>query len=169
MAHGTDKKYQVRDSYVNGLLSLTAAAACVDVAEGTVRRWKAEAAKQGDDWDLARTAARRAKGPVGEFTTDFVEEFSLQVAATFELLKSKGDDLPLDQRTKILSSLTDMMSKVMKVSGGNANIARRTVAAEVIKKLAEFVSTRFPDFAPQFVVILQAFAPVIDREMSEHG
>ncbi len=35
MAHGTDKKHQVRDSYVNGLLSLTAAAACVDVAEGT--------------------------------------------------------------------------------------------------------------------------------------
>ena len=32
MAHGTDKKHQVRDSYVNGLLSLTAAAACVDVA-----------------------------------------------------------------------------------------------------------------------------------------
>lgn len=169
MAHGADRKNQVRDSYVNGLLALSVAAASHGVPEGTARRWKAEATAQGDDWDLARTAARRAKGPVGEFTTEFVEEFSLQVAATFELLKTKGENLPLEQRTKILSSLTDMMSKVMKVSGGNATIARRTVAAELIRKLAEFVSTRYPDFAPQFVVILQAFAPVIDREMSENG
>ncbi len=63
MAHGTDKKHQVRDSYVNGLLSLTAAAACVDVAEGTVRRWKAEAAKQGDDWDLAPNSCQARERP----------------------------------------------------------------------------------------------------------
>ncbi len=169
MAHASDIKDRVRDAYVNSLLALSVAAASHGVPEGTARRWKAEASVNGDDWDLARTAARRAKGPVGEFTVDFVEEFSLQVAATFELLKSQGESLSLEQRTKTLSSLTDMMSKVMKASGGNTNIARRTVAAEVIKKLAEFVSKRFPGFAPEFVEILQAFGPVIDREMSENG
>nr|MDC2855402.1 DUF1804 family protein [Ningiella sp. W23] len=92
----------------------------------------------------------------------------MQVNETFELLKSaEGAALPLDQRTKILSSLTDMMSKVMKVSGGNKKLEKRTIATEVLKILAKFVSTKYPDFAPEFVEILTAFGPKLDTELDD--
>lgn len=168
MAHPAEKKNALRHSYVNELLALSVAAVKHSVADGTARRWKMEAKDQGDDWDLARAASRRSEGAAGEFTTDFIEEFTTQVNETFELLKSEeGLALPLEQRTKVLSSLTDMMSKVMKVSGGNKRLEKRTVAAEVIKILAKFVSKHHPDYAPQLVEILTAFGPQLDKELSD--
>lgn len=168
MAHPAEKKNAVRHSYVTELLALSVAAIKHNVADGTARRWKMEAKENGDDWDLARAASRRSEGTAGEFTTDFIEEFTIQVNETFELLKSpEGAALPLDQRTKILSSLTDMMSKVMKVSGGNKKLEKRTIAAEVVKILAKFVSTKYPEFAPELVEILTAFGPRLDQELSD--
>ncbi|MBQ4864415.1 DUF1804 family protein [Pseudoalteromonas sp. MMG013] len=167
MAHSPDIKHAVRDSYVNELLALTVAAIKNNVSEGTARRWKAEAKADGDDWDLARAASRKSEGPAGEFTQDFIEEFTIQVNETFTLLKQQSDELTLEQRTKTLNSLTDMMSKVMKVSGGNKRLEKRAIAAEVIKKLAQFVSTHHPDFAPALVDILQAFGPRLDKELDD--
>ena len=167
MAHSIDVKHAVRHSYVTELLALSVAAIKNSVADGTARRWKMEAKEAGDDWDLARAASRRSEGSAGEFTSDFIEEFTIQVNETFQLLKDNAKDLSLDQRTKILSSLTDMMSKVMKVSGGSKKLEKRTIATEVIKALAKFVSSHHPDFSPQFVDILTAFAPRIDKELDE--
>ena len=148
MAHPAEKKNAVRHSYVTELLALSVAAIKHNVADGTARR--------------------RSEGTAGEFTTDFIEEFTIQVNETFELLKSpEGAALPLDQRTKILSSLTDMMSKVMKVSGGNKRLEKRTIATEVLKILAKFVSTKYPEFAPEFVEILTAFGPKLDTELDD--
>lgn len=167
MAHSADIKNAVRHSYVNELLALSVAAVKHSVADGTARRWKAEAKASGDDWDLARAAARKSEGPVGEFTQDFIEEFTIQVNETFNLLKEQSATLTLEQRTKTLNSLTDMMSKVMKVSGGNKRLEKRAIAAEVIKKLAQFVSTHHPDFAEALVQILQAFGPRLDKELDD--
>lgn len=167
MAHSQDIKHAVRYSYVTELLALSVAAIKHSVAEGTARRWKAEAKEQGDDWDLSRAAGRRSEGTVGEFTTDFIEEFTVQINETFELLKVNSENLSLEQRTKTLSSLTDMMSKVMKVSGGNKKLEKRTIATEVIKLLGKFVSSNHPEFTAQFVEILTAFAPRLDKELED--
>lgn len=167
MAHSMDVKHAVRHSYVIELLALSVAAIKHGVADGTVRRWKMEAKDAGDDWELARAASRRSEGTAGEFTSDFIEEFTIQVNETFALLKENSEALSLEQRTKTLSSLTDMMSKVMKVSGGNKKLEKRTIATDVIKKLAGFVSSHHPDFTPQFVDIITAFAPRIDKEFDE--
>lgn len=166
MAHPAEKRIAVRHSYVNELLALSVAAIKHSVADGTARRWKMEAKDNGDDWDLSRAASRRSEGPAGEFTSDFIEEFTIQVNETFELLKSaEGAALPLEQRTKILSSLTDMMSKVMKVSGGSKRLEKRTIAAEVLKILAKFVSAKYPAFAPELVEILTALGPRLNEEL----
>lgn len=167
MAHSLDIKNAVRHSYVNELLALSVAAIKHNVADGTARRWKAEAKADGDDWDLARAASRKSVGPAGEFTQDFIEEFTIQISETFNLLKQQSDELTLEQRTKTLNSLTDMMSKVMKNSGGNKRLEKRSIAAEVIKKLAQFVSTHHPDFAEALVQILQAFGPRLDKELDD--
>ena len=167
MAHSPDIKNAVRHSYVNELLSLTVAAVKHTVAEGTARRWKAEAKAAGDDWELARVAARKAAGPAGEFTQTFIEEFTLQTNATFELLKEQGEGISITDRVKALSQLSDMYSKVMKLSGGNKNIERRAVAADVIKKLASFVSKNHPEFAAPLVEILTAFGPQLDSSLDD--
>ncbi|MEC8325873.1 MAG: DUF1804 family protein [Pseudomonadota bacterium] len=168
MAHSADVKNAVRHSYVVELLALSVAAVKHNIANGTARRWKFEAKEQGDDWDLARTASRRAAGSVGEFTNDFIEEFTIQVNETFNLLKSEeGAGLPLPERTKILNSLTDMMSKVMKVSGGSKRVDKLTTAAEVLKLLAKYISTNHPDLTGDFVEVLTAFGPYLDKELSD--
>jgi hypothetical protein len=167
MAHAEEKRTLIRHAYVNELLSLTVAAVTHGVPEATARRWKSESRKAGDNWDLARAASRKAESPIGEFSTDFIEEFTIQIAATFDLLKEQQEQLSIDQRTKILGSLTDMMSKVMKVSGGNTAVAKRAVAADVCKKLAVFCNTHFPDFAPSLVELLGAFAPVMNSELDD--
>jgi len=167
MAHSIDVKHALRHSYVTELLAMSVASVKHKVADGTARRWKAEAKNSGDDWDLARAASRRSEGSAGEFTVDFVEEFSIQVAETFELLKTSSGELTLDQRVKILTSLSDMQVKVMKVSGGNKKLEKRTIATEVIKALSKFVSTQHPDFTSQFVEILTAFAPRLDQELDD--
>ena len=167
MAHAQGTKDAVRNSYVNDKLALAVAAVSHGVPDGTARRWKAAAKAKGDDWDLARAASRRADGPVGEFTAEFIEEFTVQVQQTFQMLREKSDELSMDARVKTLTSLTDMMSKVMKVSGGDKRLEKRTIAADVIKKLAQFVSTRYPQFTGEFVDILQAFAPVLDQEIDD--
>ena len=167
MAHPAEIKNNLRHSYVSELLALSVAAMKFNVAEGTARRWKAEAKTAGDDWDLARAASRRSKGPVGEFSVDFIEEFTLQINETFLLLNTKKESLTLEKRTKILNSLTDMLSKVMKLSGGSKKLEKRTIATEVIKKLAAFVSSHHPEFTPNFVEILTAFAPRIDKELDD--
>ena len=167
MAHSIDVKHAVRNSYVTDLLALSVAAIKHQVAEGTARRWKMEAKDSGDDWDMARAASRRTEGSAGEFTLDFIEEFTVQVNETFELLKVNSENLSLEQRTKVLSSLTDMMSKVMKVSGGNNKLEKRTIATKVIKSLGKFVSSQHADFAPAFVEILTGFAPRLDKELDE--
>ncbi|MEK0158305.1 DUF1804 family protein [Pseudoalteromonas piscicida] len=167
MAHSADIKNAVRHSYVNELLALSVAAVKHSVADGTARRWKAEAKASGDDWDLARTAARKAVGPAGEFTQDFIEEFTIQTSETFSLLRDPETAMTPAERVKVLTQLSDMYSKVMKLSGGNKTIERRTVAVEVIKKLTAFVSKHHPDFSPQLVVILTAFGPQLVNIMDD--
>ena len=55
----------------------------------------------------------------------------------------------------------------MKVSGGNKRLEKRTIATEVLKILAKFVSTKYPEFAPEFVEILTAFGPKLDTELDD--
>ncbi|AZZ98284.1 DUF1804 family protein [Pseudoalteromonas sp. R3] len=167
MAHSAEIKNAVRHSYVNELLALSVAAVKHSVADGTARRWKAEAKANGDDWDLARTAARKATGPAGEFTQDFVEEFTIQVHETFNLIKDPESGLSLADRIKVLTQLSDTYSKVMNLSGGNKKVERRAVAAEVLKKLAAFVGKNHPDYAPQLVEILTAFGPQLVNIMDD--
>ncbi|WP_419147560.1 DUF1804 family protein [Pseudoalteromonas 'SMAR'] len=167
MAHSADIKNAVRHSYVNELLALSVAAVKHSVADGTARRWKAEAKANGDDWDLARAAARKATGPAGEFTQDFIEEFTIQTHETFNLLRDPENAMTPAERVKVLSQLSDMYSKVMNLSGGNKKVERRTVAAEVLKKLAAFVSKHHPEFSPQLVTILTAFGPQLVNVMDD--
>ncbi len=164
MAHGVEKKANVRHSYVTELLALPVAAIKHSVADGTARRWKMEAKDSGDDWDLARSATRRSEGTIGEFTSDFIEEFTIQVNETFTMLKQNSEAMNLEQRTKVLSSLTDMMAKVMKHSGGNKKLEKRTIAVEVLKLLTQFISSHHQEHAPAFVDILTAFSARIDSE-----
>ncbi|MBE0368261.1 DUF1804 family protein [Pseudoalteromonas aurantia] len=167
MAHSFDTKLAVRHSYVNELLALSVAAIKHSVADGTARRWKAEAKADGDDWDLARAAARKATGPAGEFTQDFIEEYTIQTSETFALLRDPDNGLSLTERVKVLTQLSDTYSKVMGLGGGNKKVEKRTTAAEVLKKLAQFVSSHHPDFSPALVQILHAFGPRLDKELDD--
>ncbi|ALU41910.1 DUF1804 family protein [Pseudoalteromonas rubra] len=167
MAHSVDTRNAIRHSYVNELLALTVACVKHSVKESTARRWKSDAKANGDDWDLARAAARKATGPAGEFTQEFIEEFTIQTSETFKLIRDPENGLSLAERVKVLTSLSDMYSKVMNLSGGNKKIEKRTVAAEVIKALANFVSKNHPDYSSQLVEILTAFTPQLSAMMDD--
>ncbi|MEC4091898.1 DUF1804 family protein [Pseudoalteromonas rubra] len=167
MAHGEEKRDAVRHSYVNEILNLTTASAKHRVPESTARRWKIDAKSKGDCWDLARAAARKATGPAGEFTETFIEEFALQVHATFETLKEQGDSLPLPERTKILKQLQSMYGSVMELAGGNKSIEKMAVSATVIKELGHYISRYHAEHTEPFVQILDGFGPYIAQRLSE--
>jgi transposase len=163
LAHSDERQADVRDAYVNTLLSTVLIAHRFQVPEGTVRRWKLEAKRTGDDWDTERAATRLSKGPVGELQQDFLEQFTIQINEAFEQLKNC--ELQLDERQKILASLVESMRKVKQIIGGDDKLPKRAIATQVITLLTNHIKTKHSDFLPEFQQILQTFIPVINEKL----
>ncbi len=166
MAHKKDVRTAVRRSYVNDRLSLSAAADKNNVPHVTARSWKKRDKSDGDDWDKARGATRMAEGGIGELTSQVIEDFAMLFQSTIEDLKSAQDMDPI-KKAEALSRLSDAYSKTMKAAGaGSPQIARLSVAMEVLQELAGFIRKHSPDDLPRFTAILDPFGQHIARVLA---
>lgn len=169
MAHPPEKRTEVRTYYVRHRLSLSAAADRAGIPRNTAGAWKQKAIRDGDDWDMARNAARLADGGLDTLTTQVLEDFATLLLSTTEQIKQAQKDGGLDplKGAEAMSRVADAYTKTMKAATrASPNLARHAIAMETLDTLAQFIKARFPADLEQFVVILDAFGPHLSKALS---
>lgn len=156
MAHGPSKRADARRRYVVDRQGLSTIAGLIDVTEPTLRRWRREAEGTADDWDRARTATLVAGVSLDQIVAQVVEDYMSVHARTIDDLKTS--ELPAVDRAKILASLADSLNKTVAASGRVApKISELGVALDVLRRFADYVSTRHPASAPALLEALDGF------------
>lgn len=157
MAYSKETRTKARSLYVHSRYSLPTIAVSLDVGSGTVSRWKADARKRGDDWDIARSADTMQGEGFDKLVSDAVEGFTVMFQATMEQIQQAEDMQPAD-KAKMMASLADSFNKMINSAGRAApNLSKLGIAIDVIKKLSEFVSSDFQQHSEAFEEILEPF------------
>lgn len=163
MAHPKETRDAVRRAFVFDRLTLEIAAMKAGVSYGTARRWKADAAETGDDWDKAQSAQLIAGGSLEEIARGVLAGLVTQYQATMEELTRTEDVKPLE-KTKLLASLADSFQKTVSAS---KKILPETnelaVAMDVLQRLATFVKNNRPDHIQVFAEILEPFGHELSK------
>ena len=130
--------------------ALPTIALTLDVAYGTVRRWKNDAQGRGDDWDIARSAATMSGEGFDKLVSDAVEGFTVMFQATMEQIQQAVDMQPAD-KAKMMAALADSFNKMINAAGrASPNLSKLGIATEVLGKLAAFVRDDFPQHQHAF-------------------
>lgn len=157
MAYSKEIRTKARSLYVHSRLTIPAIAINLDVAQGTISRWKAEARGYGDDWDIARSAATMAGDGFDKLVSDAVEGFTVMFQATMEQIQQAEDMQPAD-KAKMMASLADSFNKMINSAGrASPNLSKLGIAIDVMKRLAEFILAEFPQHEGAFQEILEPF------------
>jgi hypothetical protein len=158
MAHGDDARRAVRAAYVFDQLALEAAAAKCGIPYDTVRNWKREGKKLGDDWDKARSAQMIAGGGIEDVVRQTLGIVVQQVQATVQAIQ-EATDMPPGEKVQMLASLADAYNKLMAASRKMMpETDKLAVATDVVKRLAEFTRTKHPKHASALIEVLEPFA-----------
>ncbi|MBL4783019.1 MAG: DUF1804 family protein [Porticoccaceae bacterium] len=162
MAYSEQVKALIRTDYVRGL-PLTGAAEKHDVPYQTARNWKRTAGKDGDDWDTARAASRISSGGVRALTAEIIEDFVHLFHATITEIKAAKDIGPM-KKAEAISRLSDAYHKTVKASGAsNPELARLSIAMDVLQRQADFIRRHFPEKQEFFLEILEPFGMELSR------
>lgn len=163
MAHPRLKKSEVRRRYVVDRQPLTGAAAIAGISYSTARQWKAQALAAHDDWDKARDAETLRDGTTEELTRVVLNEFVPMFRST--ILALSGEGLSAAEKAEAMSRISDAYAKTVKAAGAvDPAIARLAWAMDVLKMLAEFVQTKFPQHADAVLEILEPFGERLAQE-----
>lgn len=165
MAHDTDKKSQVRKSYVFDGLSLASCAMLADVSYSTAQRWKNVAKKAGDDWDAVRAAHTLAGGDLEDISRQIMTEFVIAYKAQMEKLNF-NETLTAKQRVEMLASLADSYVKTVAANKKTMpQTSKLAVAFEVLDKFKDYVMQNAPEIAPKFAEMLVPFGEQMEKEL----
>lgn len=163
MAHPEETRTKVRTAYVRGRMSIADASKHANVSDATGKTWKRDAKAAGDDWDMARSAARMAAGGLGDMTTEVLEDFILQFKRSMEELRT-DTELRATDRAEVLARLSDSYVKTMRAaSASNNNLARLSVALEVLELFGQFIQAKYPHHAAAFVEALEPFGAELGK------
>lgn len=167
MAHPKDKKHRARQAYVQNRQALPVIAISLDVPEGTLRRWKTDAAAAGDDWDVARSAQMMRGEGFEAVVSAAVEDFTVMFQATMEALRD-NDQMSPAERVKAMASLSDAFNKMIGAAGrASPRLSRLAIATDVIKRFAEFVQAEFPQHSSVFLDVLEPFGQELSKAYNE--
>lgn len=158
MAHAPEIRDAVRAGYVYDRLPLEQAAAREGIPHSTARKWKAQAAARGDDWDKARAAAGLSARGAGKVAELVLNDFLTMHQATVDAIVA-ADDIPPMERAETLARLADAFTKTMSaVAKAAPDLGRYAVASEILQDLATFVRGQFPQHAEALAEVLEPFA-----------
>lgn len=167
MAYSAKVRRQARDLFIQHRSTIPAISVTLDVPEGTLTRWKAEAKKSGDDWDLARSAAVMANDGFDSVVSSAVESFTIMFQTTMEQIQ-EAHDLEPAAKVKLMASLSDAFNKMISAAGrASPSLSKLAIASEVLTKLADYIHDEFDEHAEAFVEILEPFGLVIAKAYSE--
>lgn len=160
MASDLDTRRKARSDYVYRRMSLSTIALTLNVSQATIGRWKKAAKEDGDDWDMARSAAVIAGEGLDTVVSSVVEDFVIMAQALLDEVKN-NKDLNIDQKIKHMVALGDAMVKVTASAGKLApKISELGVAQSVVRHLIEFVQEQFPQ---HISVVQEILVPFGDR------
>ena len=158
MAHPKETRLTLRQAFLGGLpIDQAAAKACIPVQ--TARRWKAEAAAEGDDWDKFQAASLLVSG--GGFEQAMGRAAAAMVLRGEALLERLEHDKEIDplDASKAIASLSDSLSKAHGAARRfMPETDRLAVETEAVKAFAELVIKRSPDAGEAVLSALEAFA-----------
>lgn len=166
MAKPPALRVKLRKHYAFDRLSLEQAAKLSSVTYSTAKRWKDQAAEQGDDWDKLRSASTLSGGDVEQLSQQILTEMLVQFNAVLDLIKA---DVEMDavKRVDLLSSLMDNIHKSMSAMRKFMPEANSlAIGMLVLRGLAEFIQERYPQHASVFVEILEPFGAMLPKILS---
>lgn len=162
MAHDAATRRDARAKYIYERFTLPQIALAIGASEPTVRRWKAEARADGDDWDQARVASSMSGQGLERIVAQVVQDYVIQHQATIEQLK-EAEIAPAD-KAKILSALADSFNKTVSAAGRlTPKISELGVAMDVLDRLAKYVAARRPEGADALLAVLEPFGAELGR------
>lgn len=162
MAYTEKVKAKVRADFIRGH-TLKGAAANNEVPYETTRAWKRQARQDGDDWDIARAAARISVGGIKTLTAEVIEDFVHLFQVTIDDIKNAPNTDPL-KKAEAISRLSDAYQKTVKAAGAsNPELSRLAIAMDVLQRLAQFIQRRHPELREGFLEILEPFGKELSR------
>lgn len=165
MAHDTDKKSQVRKSYVFDGLSLASCAMLADVSYSTAQRWKNVAKDNGDDWDKLKAANTLAGSDLEDIGRQILTDFIVQFKTTMDKIR-EDETLTSTARVELLTSLADSYNKAI---AANKKIMPETnklaVALQVVEMLSKYIAEHKPELLMPFMEVLEPFGDLLDKEL----
>jgi uncharacterized protein YjcR len=160
MANDADKRRKARSDYVYRRMTGATISLSLNISQATFGRWKKAAKDDGDDWDMARSAAVIAGEGLDTVVSSVVEDFVIMAQALLDEVKN-NKDLNIDQKIKHMVALGDAMVKVTASAGKLApKISELGVAQSVVRHLIEFVQEQFPQ---HISVVQEILIPFGDR------
>lgn len=163
MAHSPETRKAVWAAYVYQGLDLAVAAAQHSVSTSTAQRWRAEALRAGDDWDRARAASIIGAEAREAMALRLLDEHIALHWEAIGALKTAVDLSPL-ARVDAITKLTDAFHKNVAAQAKlNPKLAGLAIAADVLRKLGDFVFEKYPQHAEAFAEILEPFGVELSR------
>ena len=157
MAHGKEKRTQLRGLYVFQRMAMEAACKKLGVPRSTANRWKQEAAEQGDDWETSRAAVAMGDENFKSLSAKLLEDYLVQHQATMNLLRDDQKMGPRE-RAETLASMSDSFNKTMSsFKRLNPELDRQAVQLDIIQRFAAFAQQRFPQHLGALVEMLEPF------------
>lgn len=157
MAHGKEKRTQLRGLYVFQRLPMDAACQKAGVPRGTANRWKKEALDAGDDWDNARAAVALGDDNFKSLSAKLLEDYLVQHQATMDLLRV-AEGMSAMERAETLASMSDSFNKTMSAFKRlNPELDRQAVQLDLLQRFASFAQQRFPQHLSALVEMLEPF------------
>lgn len=163
MATDSDLKRKARSEFIYKRKTLKMIALTVGVSPVTIGRWKSAAKKRGDDWETARAAHMIAGEGLDAVITTVVEEFMVMAQSAIEDLKGDSEkdpaeQMPINNRIAMMTSLADAMNKMTASAGKLApKISELGVAQDVVRRLLEFVREHNPEHAAMMLEVVEPF------------
>jgi len=157
MAHGKEKRTQLRGLYVFQRLPMDAACKKLGVPRSTANRWKQDAADQGDDWDTARAAVALGDDNFKNLSAKLLEDYLVQHQATMDMLRVAEGMSAMD-RAETLASMSDSFNKTMSAFKRlNPELDRQAVQLDLLQRFASFAQQRYPQHLGALVEMLEPF------------
>lgn len=164
MAWPKETRDRVRQKYIFDQLTLEMVALQCAVPYDTARRWKAQALKNGDDWDKLRVAHTLAGDGLENLARTVLISLVVKCQATMDTL-NQNPDLPPQVSVELLASLADSLSKAVSSSKKMLpETDRLATALEVVQKFGAFIHDKHPTLYVSFVEVLEQFASVLEEE-----
>ncbi|MBH2948307.1 DUF1804 family protein [Serratia marcescens] len=166
MARPQEEKDKIRNGYIFDQLPLDMVALRVGVPYDTARRWKMQAAKNGDDWEKLRAAHTLAGGGLENIARTVLISLVVKCQATMEQLNQNPDIKPKES-VVLLASLADSLSKAVSSSKKILpETDRLATALEVVQLLGVYISEKHPALNTSFLDVLEGFARVLESDFN---